>query len=194
MWLVEWDETITRSWYLADRLSPVATGFLEAAAAGLIYALPIILLGLFFRSPADRLKSLKIILAALLAWQVLAKLVGTLLYTTWGFRDRPFATFGLQEYFFERPEKAFPSDHAAVIMAVTLAFFYYRYPKIAYPFAVLGVLVCLARVMIGFHYVGDILGGWLIGLAGFLIVYALDRPITALYNRFQKPSNLVQAE
>lgn len=152
-------------------------------ASGLIYALPVILVVLFFRSARDRLVSIKLTLGAVLAWQVLSSSIGGFLYNHYQFRDRPFASMGLQELLFERPQKAFPSDHAAVVMVIGLGLIYYKYPKLGWVFLSLGVISSLARVVIGFHYFGDVLGGWLLGVAAIGLIVLFDRPITNLINK-----------
>lgn len=181
--LLELDHRITFWLYRGDLLSPTGQKILFFIASGVIYILPIILLVLFFRSAADRLASLKIFLSAIVAWFVLNKTIGNFLYNNYHFRDRPFVERGLHELLLERPQKAFPSDHSAVIMAVIFALFYYRYPKLGFFFLIAGVISSLARVVIGFHYFGDIMGGWIVGAVAFAIIYWLDQPITSLYKR-----------
>ena len=34
--------------------------------------------------------------------------------------------------------------------------------------------------MVGFHWAGDIVGGWLIGALGFALLVALDKPLQAI--------------
>lgn len=178
MWLLHLDKTITNGMYLANSLNPFWLHVLYYAASVFIYSLPIILLYLFYRGGNDRVKSVKIFLIAVIAWVVLNRLIGDFLYAHYGFRDRPFAQYGIKELFFERPTKAFPSDHAAVIFAATLSFFYYRYRKIGWIFLIGGTISALARVAIGFHWFGDIVGGYIMGLIAFLVVLAFDKQLT----------------
>jgi undecaprenyl-diphosphatase len=178
-----WDNSLTFALYRWGSTTPLLQAFFLVLASLFIYLLPLILLWLFFRSHADRMKSVKIFLAALLAWQVLSGSVGAYLYSAFGFRDRPFALDGVRELFFERPEKAFPSDHAAVMLAVALAFFGYRYPKLGYLFLIGGFLSSFGRVTVGFHYVGDILAGWALGAVAYFIIRALDRYLDPIIAR-----------
>ena len=180
MYLLNLDKTLTFKLYVADKLSTFGLHSLYAVASYFVYLLPIILLVLFFKNPRDRINSAKIFLSAAIAWFVLNYSIGYLLYH-YGFRDRPFASKGVAELLFERPQKSFPSDHAAVLFAVMLAFFMYKYPKLGWLFIVGGAITCLARVMIGFHYVGDILGGWAVGAAAVGIVMLLDKPLTKAF-------------
>ena len=56
----------------------------------------------------------------------------------------------------------FPSSHAAnaFAAAVTLAYFYRRYAGIV---LALALLVGYSRIVVGVHYPGDVLGGYLLG-------------------------------
>lgn len=183
MSLLQLDDRITFWLYRGDQMSQAAQQGLFFMASGLIYALPILLAVLFFRSIRDRITSIKLTLAAGLAWQVLSSSIGGFLYNHYQFRDRPFTSRGLQELLFERPQKAFPSDHSAVIMAIGLGLLYYKYPKLGWAFLSIGIISSLARVVIGFHYFGDVLGGWLLGATAIGLVILLDRPVTAVINK-----------
>ena len=155
--LINLDQRIT-DWFYGGRVLPGAwENILYSLASVFIYALPVILLVLFFRNYRDRLNSIKIFLAVVITWQIITKYLGTFLYNTYGFRDRPFAEYSsVKEFLFEQPTKAFPSDHSAVIMVVALSLFGYKYPRLAWPFLILGLTSSLARVVIGFHYFGDV--------------------------------------
>lgn len=178
--LLTLDQTITNYLYF-EGASEVLRNTVFTIASGFIYALPIILLVMFFRSHRDRITSMKIFLAVVIAWQVFSRLVGEVLYSSYGFRDRPFAGRGLNELFLEQPEKAFPSDHSAVIAVVVLTLFIYKYPKLGYVFLIGGIASSLARVAIGFHWFGDILGGWLLGALAVGIVWVFDRHLTNVF-------------
>jgi len=159
-------------------------------AAGFVYLIPVVLIILFFRSHRDRLIASKLFLAVVIGWQVISKLLGEWLYQGYGFRDRPFASTGLTELFFERPEKAFPSDHATVLAVMIVGLFAYRHPKLGWLFLWGGVFSSLARVVIGFHWFGDVLAGWLIGLLAFGLIWLFDRPLTKatewLFQKFSR--------
>ncbi len=170
------DNSITFSLY-HQFSNPLAEKLLYYSASVFIYLLPVLLVYLFWRGGRDRVNSVKIFLVAVLAWQVFSALLGHYLYSRYGFRDRPFAVHGLQEFFFERPQKAFPSDHAAVIFGVMLSLFAYGYRRLGWIFLIGGTLSALARVVIGFHYFGDVIGGFVIGGLAFWLIWLLGRPL-----------------
>lgn len=175
--LLDLDLLVTTALYAAAQVRVL---FLTIATVP-IYALPLTLIWLFWRNRgSDRSVAVKVFLGSFLAWQVLAKAVGEFFYRTYGFRDRPFSSGGADELFFERPEKAFPSDHASVLFFVMLFFFRSGYPKLGWLFAVVLLLTALGRVSVGYHYVGDIVGGLAIGALAYGIMVLLDKPL----NRF----------
>lgn len=178
MSLLTLDQRLTNWLYIGNQASPATERFLFTLASVFIYLLPIILLYLFFRSRDDRAKAINVTAMAILSWQILSKFLGSFIYNHYGFRDRPFASHGLTEFLFEQPQKAFPSDHAAVLMAVTLGFFYYRYPKLGWLFLIGGVLSSLGRVVIGFHWFGDVIGGWLLAVVAFYLWRIVDQPVS----------------
>lgn len=184
-----WDQTITNFLYL-EAASQSVKNVLFAIAGGFIYVVPIVLLWMFFRSYKDKLISMKIFAGAVIAWGVFTKLTGDILYTNFGFRDRPFVENGLSELFLEQPQKAFPSDHSAVLAVVILSLFIYKYPKLGYLFLIGGVASSIARVVIGFHWFGDILAGWLLGALAVGFIWVFDRHITKVFEwlirRFSK--------
>ena len=57
---------------------------------------------------------------------------------------------------------SFPSNHA-VNSAAVAAFFSVLYPKAGWILWPVVGLIGVARVFVGAHYLGDIVGGWLIG-------------------------------
>lgn len=184
MWLLELDKSITFWLYRSETLSAQGEKLLYFVASYFIYSLPLIVLYLFFYSYKDRLNAIKIFIFSVFSWKVISLLVGTILYGVYEFRDRPFASLGIQELLFEQPEKAFPSDHAAVLATATVCFFYYKYPRLGWLFLIGGVLISsLARVAIGFHWFGDVVGGWLIGLIAFGLLAIFDRQISFVLDK-----------
>lgn len=182
MWLVELDERLSLKLFAITQEAKFWQYLFVGVAAAFVYLLPIMLVNFFIRVQ-DRLVSIKIFLVTIFTWRILSHYTGELIYAFTGFRDRPFASQGMLELFFERPTKAFPSDHAAVLLVVTLALFYYKKPTWGWIFVVGTLLSSFARVTVGFHYIGDILGGWVIGLIGFGVLVAVEKPLTQLLNK-----------
>jgi len=161
----------------------VQTLFLAIAVVA-VYALPVVLIWLFWRNQAaDRRTVAKIFIAVVISWRIFSQALGAFLYGQYGFRDRPFALEGLREFFFERPEKAFPSDHAVVLTVVVLLLFRFGYPKLGGWFIIALLLTALGRVVVGFHFLGDVLGGVGLGLVTYALMLALDRPLERLFDR-----------
>lgn len=71
-------------------------------------------------------------------------------------------------------DASFPSDHAAAMMAIAVAFVYFYRWLGALGF-VWALLLGFARVYVGEHYPGDILGGYGVGIVAGLIVLAVFR-------------------
>lgn len=59
-------------------------------------------------------------------------------------------------------DPSFPSDHAAAAVAIAVVLFL-AHRRIGAAVLVLAALVCVARVYVGAHYPGDVLGGAAIG-------------------------------
>jgi undecaprenyl-diphosphatase len=74
----------------------------------------------------------------------------------------------------------FPSNHATntFAAAVTFAFFYRRYAAI---FFALSFLVGFSRIVVGVHYPGDVLGGFLLGGAIAAVSLAVYQKLEKAY-------------
>lgn len=68
---------------------------------------------------------------------------------------------------------SFPSDHATASMSVVAAFVIQRLPRRALVLFAMAFLVCLSRIFVGTHYLGDILGGTATGIVAAVTVYVL---------------------
>jgi membrane-associated phospholipid phosphatase len=184
--LLAWDNRITLGLYDWGAAHQFVQRLFLYAAVVAVYALPIVLIWLFWRNRgSDRRVSIKIFLAAVVVWRVLSQVLGSLLYGQYGFRNRPFNQRGLQEFFFEQPQKAFPSDHAAVLTTVACLFLIYRYPRLGWFFVAALIVTAFGRVVVGFHYVGDILGGVTLGIVMTGVMVVLDRFFERLFDRWQ---------
>jgi undecaprenyl-diphosphatase len=132
-----------------------------------VYLIPIIwLVWWFLASQKQRLILLSSLLAGILAWQGLNRIV-KLLY----FHQRPTQNLPVHELLFSRPENSFPSDHAAFLAAIAFFFLLRGQKKNGFWFLGLAILVSLARVMVAVHYPSDILAGF---LDGFIVAYLVN--------------------
>lgn len=91
--------------------------------------------------------------------------ISTLLVArTWKFLfqiNRPFVEFSLDPLILENGY-SFPSEHTAVFFALTFVVFYLN-KRLGWIFFILSVLVALSRIVLGVHYMSDIIGGLLLG-------------------------------
>jgi undecaprenyl-diphosphatase len=72
-------------------------------------------------------------------------------------------------------DPSFPSDHATASFAIAAAFLLHGMRRLGLWFLAAAVLVAISRVYIGTHYVSDILGGAMTGIAAAILVRALYR-------------------
>jgi len=89
-----------------------------------------------------------------------------------GTLEEAFRFFVLDSHF-----DSFPSGHAAISMSLfgSLAVLY---PKWRYPLLALGALLPLSRVVLGKHYLSDVIGGEFIGLLTVVLFYHLwNKPL-----------------
>jgi undecaprenyl-diphosphatase len=80
-------------------------------------------------------------------------------------RARPYDG-GVTHLLIERSaDFSFPSDHATAIFAIAASFLLHAMPRRGVLLLAAAVLVAISRVYIGTHYLSDILGGALTGVA-----------------------------
>lgn len=127
------------------------------------------LIGLVRRQYRDRYGSVAAVLAAggaLAVNQVIA--------LVWA-RPRPFTAHPSVHVLLSRStDPSFPSDHAAAAFAIATVAVLVR-PRLGVAAVVLAFLVAYARVYVGAHYPGDVLGGAVVGIiVGVVIVRLLE--------------------
>ncbi|MGM0380550.1 MAG: phosphatase PAP2 family protein [bacterium] len=104
-------------------------------------------------------------------------------------RIRPFGTenFETLEYFqnlYRRSiDNSLPSNHAAATAVFTACFLLLGYRKTGIFLGILTVLVGSGRVIVGLHYPGDILAGWLVGFCGAYLGFRLEKPVTNILRK-----------
>jgi undecaprenyl-diphosphatase len=131
------------------------------------------------RKSEDRLATGRAVLAASLALalgQILIRLVP---------RPRPFATHAVLLLIERSADPSFPSDHALAAFAIGTAVTATR-PGMGAGLLAAGVILGAARVFVGTHYPGDVLGGAVLGAAVGVLVRKLDpwvKPVVAFASR-----------
>jgi len=145
--------------------------FLKLIAVYLIYVIPVFLVGYWFFG--EKKLALRAFLSGILGWCGFSYLIGTYLY----FRERPFSAMPLKEFLFHRPTYSFPSDHATFLFALAFSFYLAGERAIGYCLFAVGVLVSIARVVVGFHYPSDVLAGWILGFLAAWLVWLAKRPV-----------------
>jgi len=144
----------------------------------LIYALPVVLIMMWFWSIEIRKAALRVTFSGLLAWLVFCNLIGHFY-----FRERPFvAQANIKEFVFHRPDYSFPSDHAAFLFALIFSFWFLGYRKIAGSIFILAIIISLARIIIGIHYPTDIVFGIVIGLFSAVLIWLFRKPLDKVIN------------
>ena len=105
-------------------------------------------------------------LAALISRGIIAEIIHQI-YD----RPRPFMAMGFQSLIGESGA-SFPSGHASLFFALSFTIFAID-RRWGWWFLALSLLNGIARVFVGVHYPSDILGGILVGLAGWAVVHFL---------------------
>lgn len=169
MSISRWDESLLL--YLNSWIgqSTWLDAFLSVIAVYSVYLVPVVLVYLWFKKVREA--GVRATSSGLLFWLVVSPLIAAV----W-FRARPpLAELGGRELLFHRPTHSFPSDHAGFLAALTVSFYLNGYRNIAAAFFLLTIVVSLSRIIVGFHYPTDILGGWVIGAStAFAIHYVRD--------------------
>jgi len=153
----------------------------------LIYSIPVILIVLWFYSEKAKKVALRGVFAVILAWPILAGILGRLIN-----RQRPFEISGVKELVFHRPDYSFPSDHAAAIFALGFCLWFSGFKKLSGVILIMGLVISFFRVATGIHYPSDILGGAVIGLVAAYLIYLFDKPLDIIYNFILKILKIVR--
>ena len=87
-------------------------------------------------------------------------------------RPRPYTAHPGDAHLFIAPshDPSFPSDHATAAFAIAVALFL-RNRKVGIVALLMATVLSIARVAVGTHYPGDVLGGALLGTAAALILW-----------------------
>ena len=88
---------------------------------------------------------------------------------------RPYQAYGLKTEFSKLLSwqtsrfNSFPSSHTASLTALSFGLYLYN-PLLGLAGLVLTLLVGIGRVILGYHYPADIIGGFLVGISGSLLI------------------------
>lgn len=131
----------------------------------------------------DGLLATRVVIGALLAVAV-----GRILQRMLPYRARPMhadpleitVPFGVDPSGLEG-WSSFPSDHAVLFFAISVAIWTYHRKAGAIAFAWTAVVICLPRVYLGLHYPTDILAGMAVGIA--IMGVSLRMPLPATVHR-----------
>jgi len=153
---------------LAGR-SAAFDGLVRFAAQDLLYAGLLVGLVLWWRRDGLRTG------LAAVGGVVLALIVGGIVGTVWD-RPRPFVAGHYAPLFAHPADASFPSDHLLALGALAGAALMAWWPA-AVATLILAVLVGTGRVIAGVHYVGDVAGGFAIGVVCACLVWWAVSPL-----------------
>ena len=90
-------------------------------------------------------------------------------------RVRPYAAHVTHLIVSKSADWSFPSDHATASIAIFGAFALLGLSRRALLFGLLSLLICWSRIFVGTHYLTDVLGGGLTGVAAAMLVWVFYR-------------------
>lgn len=146
----------------------------SAKYLSIVFALALVALWLSWR-PRNQRAAFLAGVSALVALG-LGQLVGKALP-----RPRPYLSHAVNQLIPPSLDTSFPSDHA--ILGFAVAVMVWRYNRLAgTAFLFLAALMAFARVFVGAHYPGDVLGGAVLGALTSLVLAILSerRPVADL--------------
>ena len=132
-----------------------------------------LLLGFLLWSKVSRFMYWKMVVLAFIS-ALFSRLVITEIIRALYFRARPFEIFEFSPLIFHETGASLPSGHASFFFALSTIVLLYN-KKWGIGFFVGSVLIGLARVIAGIHFLGDILLGLSVGILGALVIYLILR-------------------
>jgi undecaprenyl-diphosphatase len=123
--------------------------------------------------------------AAVVVWTITSSLMLALSLVLFRIADafivdpRPFVVAHFQPLLPHTANNGFPSGYALLAAAIVSAVLFAS-RQWAIPFVILAILVDWARVGVGIHHVGDIIGSWIIVALASLIALVAGPVITAI--------------
>lgn len=131
-----------------------------------VYALALAALWLTFKQKNQR-GALLAAISALIALG-LGQIVGAIFP-----RERPYLAHQVALLITHSPDTSFPSDHTTLAFAVAVAVWKFNW-RAGITLALFGVLVAFARVFVGAHYPGDVVGGAVLGAITSILIVRLS--------------------
>ncbi|MGN0983490.1 MAG: phosphatase PAP2 family protein, partial [Gemmiger sp.] len=149
------------AWFNARPLARDALGLARKGAVALVYLLYLLLLGwLAWRCAPAFWRTLLV--------PAVVFLLGTALRAAID-RPRPYEALHFQPLFPKDTRgKSFPSRHCFSAAAIAAAAWRAAGPALGLPAVLLAVIIAVSRVLVGHHYVSDVLAGLAFGAAAAL--------------------------
>jgi len=121
----------------------------------------------------------RVVLMAFISFVLARGILSPLIFEIYA-RQRPYQKLKfipLHSWLLSMPTKrfsSFPSDHAISFASIGIVFTWY-FPILGACLLGVAVLNGIARVLLGYHYISDVLAGWIIGLfCGVGVIYAFS--------------------
>lgn len=150
--------------------SAVLDAVLKFLAVYLIYAVPVFLIIYWFLG--SKKTAILATFAGVYTWLIASNLIG-ILY----FRPRPFTFLSSKELVFHHPTYSFPSDHAAFLFALAFSFYLAGEKKVSYLVFGFSIIISVTRVIVGLHWITDVLAGWALGLIAAWLFWLIKDPL-----------------
>ena len=147
------------------------------------YVIPPVLVYLFLRGGIDRFDSLFVFFTTVLSIQ-LSNLAGLLYY-----HPRPFVIY--ETLLTAYPDNSFPSQHAATMFAFAAAFLYRKRHKLGAFLTLLAALNSFSRIIVGFHFPIDIIGGIITSAIALYLLTKLEKYVKHLSNYLDRKQDII---
>ena len=102
------------------------------------------------------------------------------------FRERPFTSNEVNLIFYAPTDSSFPSNTAAGTLGIALPFIFSRGKSTGLILLGMSFTLSLARVYVGVHYPGDIIGGYMTSLLTFPVSITILKVSRPLQNKVLK--------